>query len=34
MTLLDQHHALRDSWFATNEQDQAKLRSFVINCRC
>ena len=28
MTLLDQHHALTDSWFATNEQDQAKLREF------
>jgi D-lactate dehydrogenase (cytochrome) len=27
-TLLDQHHALADSWFATNEQDQAKLREF------
>lgn len=26
--LLDQHHALTDSWFATNEQDQAKLREF------
>ena len=26
--LLDQHHALADSWFATNEQDQAKLREF------
>ena len=28
MTLLDKHHALSDSWFATNEQDQAKLREF------
>ena len=28
MTLLDQHHALSDSWFAMNEQDQAKLREF------
>ena len=28
MTLLDQQHALPDSWFATNEQDQAKLREF------
>jgi D-lactate dehydrogenase (cytochrome) len=28
MTLLDDHHALPDSWFATNEQDQAKLREF------
>jgi D-lactate dehydrogenase (cytochrome) len=27
-SLLDQHHALSDSWFATNEQDQAKLREF------
>ena len=27
-SLLDQHHALADSWFATNEQDQAKLREF------
>jgi len=26
--LLDQHHAFSDSWFATNEQDQAKLREF------
>ena len=26
--LLDQHHALSDSWFATNEQDQARLREF------
>ncbi|HEX6718905.1 MAG TPA: FAD-binding oxidoreductase [Pyrinomonadaceae bacterium] len=26
--LLDQHHASSDSWFATNEQDQAKLREF------
>jgi D-lactate dehydrogenase (cytochrome) len=26
--LLDQHHAQADSWFATNEQDQAKLREF------
>lgn len=26
--LLDQHHALADSWFATNEQDQARLREF------
>ena len=26
--LLDQHHALADSWFATNEQDQTKLREF------
>jgi D-lactate dehydrogenase (cytochrome) len=28
LTLLDRHHALPDSWFATNEQDQAKLREF------
>jgi D-lactate dehydrogenase (cytochrome) len=28
MTLLDQHHAFADSWFATNEQDQARLREF------
>jgi D-lactate dehydrogenase (cytochrome) len=28
MSLLDQHHALSDSWFATNEQDQARLREF------
>ena len=28
MALLDQHHAFADSWFATNEQDQAKLREF------
>ena len=27
-TLLDQHHALADSWFATNAADQAKLREF------
>lgn len=27
-TLLDLHHALTDSWFATNEADQAKLREF------
>jgi D-lactate dehydrogenase (cytochrome) len=27
-TLLDKHHAFPDSWFATNEQDQAKLREF------
>lgn len=27
-TLLDQHHALSDSWFATNAADQAKLREF------
>ena len=26
--LLDRHHAFSDSWFATNEQDQAKLREF------
>jgi D-lactate dehydrogenase (cytochrome) len=28
MTLLDEHHALADSWFATNAADQAKLREF------
>jgi D-lactate dehydrogenase (cytochrome) len=28
MTMLDQHHAFADSWFATNEQDQARLREF------
>ena len=28
MVLLDQHHAFPDSWFATNEQDQARLREF------
>ena len=28
LTLLDQHHALSDSWFATNAADQAKLREF------
>jgi D-lactate dehydrogenase (cytochrome) len=28
LTLLDQHHAFPDSWFATNEQDQARLREF------
>lgn len=28
MTLLESHHAISDSWFATNEQDQAKLREF------
>jgi D-lactate dehydrogenase (cytochrome) len=28
MELLDRHHAFADSWFATNEQDQAKLREF------
>src|SRR5262245_35109058 len=28
MQLLDENHALSDSWFATNEQDQAKLREF------
>jgi len=27
-SLLDKHHAFPDSWFATNEQDQAKLREF------
>lgn len=28
MALLDHHHAFADSWFATNEQDQARLREF------
>ena len=28
MALLDQHHAFAGSWFATNEQDQARLREF------
>ena len=28
LQLLERHHALTDSWFATNEQDQAKLREF------
>ncbi|HEY0728728.1 MAG TPA: FAD-binding oxidoreductase [Pyrinomonadaceae bacterium] len=28
MVLLDKHHAFNDSWFATNEQDQARLREF------
>src|SRR5215212_446414 len=28
MTMLDQHHAFPDSWFATSEQDQARLREF------
>ena len=28
MNLLEKHHALSDSWFATNEQDQTKLREF------
>ena len=28
LTLLELHNALADSWFATNEQDQAKLREF------
>lgn len=28
MALLDEHNALPDSWFATNEQDQTKLREF------
>jgi D-lactate dehydrogenase (cytochrome) len=28
MSLLDQHHAFADSWFATSEQDQARLREF------
>jgi len=28
MSLLDQHHAFPNSWFATNEQDHARLREF------
>jgi D-lactate dehydrogenase (cytochrome) len=28
LALLDQHHALTDSWFATSAADQAKLREF------
>lgn len=28
MELLDRHHAFPDSWFAANEQDQARLREF------
>ena len=28
LALLDKHHAVPDSWFATNEQDQARLREF------
>jgi D-lactate dehydrogenase (cytochrome) len=28
LALLDRHHAFTDSWFATNEQDQARLREF------
>jgi D-lactate dehydrogenase (cytochrome) len=28
MSLLEKHHAFADSWFATNEQDQSKLREF------
>ncbi|HSK63241.1 MAG TPA: FAD-binding oxidoreductase [Pyrinomonadaceae bacterium] len=28
LALLDQHNAFTDSWFATNEQDQARLREF------
>ena len=28
LRLMDLHHAIADSWFATNEQDQAKLREF------
>ena len=28
MAMLDQHHAFADSWFATGEQDQARLREF------
>ncbi|HEX5888200.1 MAG TPA: FAD-binding oxidoreductase, partial [Pyrinomonadaceae bacterium] len=28
LVMLDKHHAFVDSWFATNEQDQARLREF------
>src|SRR5689334_9357943 len=28
MNLMDRHNAIADSWFATNEQDQARLREF------
>lgn len=28
MSLMDRHNAFPDSWFATNEQDQARLREF------
>ena len=28
LALLEKHHAFTDSWFATNEQDQARLREF------
>jgi D-lactate dehydrogenase (cytochrome) len=28
LALTEQHHAFTDSWFATNEQDQARLREF------
>src|SRR6185369_14501081 len=28
LSLMDQHHAFTDSWFATNEHDQARLREF------
>jgi D-lactate dehydrogenase (cytochrome) len=28
MALVERHRALSDSWFATNEQDQSKLREF------
>lgn len=28
MNLMDRHNAITDSWFATNEQDQARLREF------
>lgn len=28
LALLDKHHAFTDSWFATNEQDQARFREF------
>jgi len=28
LSLMDRHNAIADSWFATNEQDQARLREF------
>jgi D-lactate dehydrogenase (cytochrome) len=28
LALLERHHAIANSWFATNEQDQARLREF------
>src|SRR5262249_20758183 len=28
LSMIERHHALAEGWFATNEQDQAKLREF------